>query len=240
MIFYVGIRHGFELVFQGQGEAPRLVVSKSCCQLLLDKAHCSKLSAHFRAHKMFGLLIEHVWWPIMRASCPQVCCMCQVCQYAKNSTQPLPLPCRRFGRWSIDFMTSLPLFNGNNAVMTCIVGLLGYICLIPCFMGEGELSSEHVEQLFFDSVVCMFGLPDEVLHDRDPRFAANFWRCKGLASPPHHTEVGHTLPYRHTYAHRLAPARGGTLYFVHWLQWVGSGKSISNSIEPYKWFQEFV
>ena len=60
--------------------------------------------------------------------------------------------------------------------MTCIEGLLGYVCLIPCFMGEGELSAEHVAQLFFDSVVRVFGLPDEVLHDRDPRFTADFWR----------------------------------------------------------------
>ena len=43
-------------------------------------------------------------------------------------------------------------------------------------MGKGELSAEHVAQLFFDSVVRVFGLPDEVLHDRDPRFTADFWR----------------------------------------------------------------
>ena len=73
-------------------------------------------------------------------------------------------------------MTNLPLCNGNNAVMTCIEGLLGYEHLSPCFMGEGELSAEHVAQLFFDSVVRAFGMPDEVLHDRDNRFTADFWR----------------------------------------------------------------
>ena len=73
-------------------------------------------------------------------------------------------------------MTNLPFCNGNNAVVTCIEGLLGYVRLIPCFMGEGKLSAEHVAQLFFDSVVRVFGLPDEVLHDRDPRFTADFWR----------------------------------------------------------------
>ena len=64
----------------------------------------------------------------------------------------------------------------TNAVMTCIEGLLGYVCLIPCFMGKEELLAEHVAQPFFDSVVCVFGLPDEVLHGRDPRFTADFWR----------------------------------------------------------------
>ena len=73
-------------------------------------------------------------------------------------------------------MTNLPLCNGNNAVMTCIEGLLGYVRLILCIMGERELSAEYVAKLFFDSVVQIFGLPDEVLHYRDPRFTADFWR----------------------------------------------------------------
>ena len=30
--------------------------------------------------------------------------------------------------------------------------------------------------LFFNAVVRLFGLPDEVLHDRDPCFTADFWR----------------------------------------------------------------
>ena len=72
-------------------------------------------------------------------------------------------------------MTNQPLCNGNNAVITCIEGLLGYVRLIPCFMGEGELSAEHVAQLLFDSVVQVFGLTDEGLHDRDPRFTSDLW-----------------------------------------------------------------
>ena len=41
-------------------------------------------------------------------------------------------------------------------------------------MGEGNLSAEHVTYLFFDSVVLVFGLPDEILHDRHPKFTADF------------------------------------------------------------------
>ena len=47
--------------------------------------------------------------------------------------------------------------------------------LVPCFMGERELFAEQVVHLFFDNVVRTFRLPDEVLHDRDPRFTADFW-----------------------------------------------------------------
>ena len=43
-------------------------------------------------------------------------------------------------------------------------------------MGEGELSAEQVAILFLNAIVTLFGLPDEVLHDRDPHFTADFWK----------------------------------------------------------------
>ena len=70
-------------------------------------------------------------------------------------------------------MTNLPLCGGKNATMTCIEGLFGLIRVVPCYMEEGELSAEQVATLFFNAVVRLFGLPDEVLHDRDPRFTAD-------------------------------------------------------------------
>ena len=60
--------------------------------------------------------------------------------------------------------------------MTCIKGVLGYMCLVPCLMGEGELSAEQVAHLFFENIVRTFGLPDEVLHNRDPSFTAHISR----------------------------------------------------------------
>ena len=54
-------------------------------------------------------------------------------------------------------MTNLPLCNGFNAVMTCIEGDFGCMHLVPCFMGEGELSAEQVAHLLFDNVVRTFG-----------------------------------------------------------------------------------
>ena len=60
--------------------------------------------------------------------------------------------------------------------MTCIEGLFRFIRVVPCYRCEWELSAEQVAILFFNAVVRLFGLPDEVLHDRDPRFIADFWR----------------------------------------------------------------
>ena len=73
-------------------------------------------------------------------------------------------------------MTNLSLCHSYNAMTTSIEGIFGYMHPTPYFMGEGELSTEQVAHLFFENVVRTFGLPDEVLHDRDPPFTADFWR----------------------------------------------------------------
>ena len=76
----------------------------------------------------------------------------------------------------MDFVTDLPLSAGYNAIYTCVDKLTKYVRLIPCFVGEGRLDAPAVADLFFDNVVCMFGMPAAVLHDRDPRFTSESWK----------------------------------------------------------------
>ena len=77
----------------------------------------------------------------------------------------------------MDFITSLPLTRaGYNAIMTCVDRLSKLTILIPCMMGDFALSVGEVAQLFFTHVAHRFGLPGEVVHDRDSQFTANFWR----------------------------------------------------------------
>ena len=52
--------------------------------------------------------------------------------------------------------------------MICIERLFGFVRIVPCYMVERELSADQVAMLFFDLVVRLLDLPDEVLHDRDP------------------------------------------------------------------------
>ena len=73
-------------------------------------------------------------------------------------------------------MTDLPLCGGHNALFVVVDRLTKFCILIPCLVGEGALSAKTVAQLFFDHVVRWFGVPQSVLHDRDPRFTGLFWR----------------------------------------------------------------
>ena len=65
---------------------------------------------------------------------------------------------------------------GYNSVFTVVNRTTQQVRILPCVLGAGEMSSEATAKLFFEAVVRFYGLPDEVLHDRDPRFTADFWR----------------------------------------------------------------
>ena len=77
----------------------------------------------------------------------------------------------------MDFITDLPACGplGYNGIFTCVDRLTKFIRLVPVVIGAGELSAETVARLFFANVVLLFGIPREVVHDRDPRFTGSFW-----------------------------------------------------------------
>ena len=76
-------------------------------------------------------------------------------QPSKDSTQapqgllePLPIPQRRFGSWSMDFITNLPECGGGfNAIYTCVDKLTKLVRLTPCKLGAGELSAATVASM---------------------------------------------------------------------------------------------
>ena len=111
---------------------------------------------------------------------------CQICQRAKDRTtaspgllQPLPIPPSRFHSFSMDFITDLPACGTSkfNGIFTVVDRLTKFVRLIPIKLGEGELNAEHVATLFWQHVGSLFGVPSEVLHDRDPRFTSAFWQA---------------------------------------------------------------
>ena len=78
----------------------------------------------------------------------------------------------------MDWITGLPPCGpmGYNFVFTVVNRTTQQVRILPCVLGAGEMSSEATAKLFFEAVVRFYGLPDEVLHDQDPRFTADFWR----------------------------------------------------------------
>ena len=68
----------------------------------------------------------------------------------------------------MDFITDLPLSRSFNGMFTVVDKLTKWVKLIPLVVGEGELSVLTVAHLFFDHIVCSFGVPNMALNDQDP------------------------------------------------------------------------
>ena len=77
----------------------------------------------------------------------------------------------------MDFITGLPKCNGKNA-LTVSCDKLGKLSrLVPTWVGENRLSAPEVAKLFFANWVRYYGVPKRLIHDRDVRFTALFWRA---------------------------------------------------------------
>ena len=84
----------------------------------------------------------------MRTEVSRFVAGCHVCQTVKPSTEkpagfmaPLPVPQRRFGDWSMDFVVELPEVDGFNAMFVCVDRLSKLVRVCPCRVGEGNLSA---------------------------------------------------------------------------------------------------
>ena len=69
-------------------------------------------------------------------------------------------------------ITALPTVSGYNAICTCVDRLTKLVRICPCSVGEGALGASATADLFFAQVSRQFGVPDDVLHDRDARFTS--------------------------------------------------------------------
>ena len=77
----------------------------------------------------------------------------------------------------MDFITGLPEHNGKIALMVCCDKLGKLSRLVPTWVGENRLSAPKVAKLFFANWVRYYGVPKRLIHDRDVRFTASFWRA---------------------------------------------------------------
>jgi transposase InsO family protein len=71
----------------------------------------------------------------------------------------------------MDLITDLPPVKGYNSILVVIdQGLLKGVILCPC---AKTITWEGTVTLLRDNLFKRFGLPDEIISDRDPRFAAH-------------------------------------------------------------------
>ncbi|CAI7760937.1 unnamed protein product [Closterium sp. NIES-54] len=150
-------------------------------QLLLSEAHDVVSARHFGADKMAKTLTCTYFWPGLAADVEDNIRSCDTCQRTKSSRQrkarllqPIPPPDRPWQVVTMDFIMALPrTFRGHDAIFVVVDKFSRATHFIPT---HGKVTAEEAATLFIDNVVRLYGVPDSIISDRDPRFTSKLWK----------------------------------------------------------------
>ena len=67
----------------------------------------------------------------------------------------------------MDLITNLLISKGFDLVFTIVDGLPKYVTFIPC---KTTCAAPDVARMFYDHIVCKFGMPKKIVSDKDSRF----------------------------------------------------------------------
>ena len=80
----------------------------------------------------------------------------------------------------MDFITDLPKSKGYDTILTIVdQGCSKATKFIPC---NKEITGEGVAELYLQHLFPWYGIPKQIIFDRDPRFTGNFVKalCKAM------------------------------------------------------------
>ena len=72
----------------------------------------------------------------------------------------------------MDLITHLPLANGFDIVLSIVDRFSKFVTFVSCSTSSTALD---LASLFYDNIVCKFGMPVKIVSDRDSRFLSTFW-----------------------------------------------------------------
>jgi len=150
---------------------------------ILQRYHDHGTAGHPGELQTFNAVREYYWWPGMRTFVKkyvQGCGTCQQYKIDRNPSKPAFRPVeaakstRPFSNCSMDLITDLPPVDGCDSILVVVdQGLTKGVILIPT---TKMLTADDTGQLLLDNLYKRFGLPDKIISDRGPQFAAQSFR----------------------------------------------------------------
>jgi hypothetical protein len=146
---------------------------------IVQRYHNHLTVGHPGKLQTFNAVKKHYWWPGLRVfikNYVQGCGTCRQFKIDRNLTKPAFMPIKvakstqPFACCSMDLITDLPPVNDCDSILVMVDrGNTEGAILIPT---AKTLTQEGAGQLLLDNLYKRFGLPDEMLSDRGPQFAA--------------------------------------------------------------------
>src|SRR5271168_40444 len=145
--------------------------------------HDHETAGHPGELETYTAVAQQYWWPGIRTFVKNYVKGCGICQQFKidrNPSHPAFLPIlgaqttQPFAHCSMDLITNLPLSNNFDSILVVVdQSLFKGVTLCPC---TKMITSDRVAQLLFDNLFKQFGLPNKIILDRRPQFAARAFK----------------------------------------------------------------
>jgi len=142
--------------------------------------HDMPVGGHGGQWKTAELVTRNFWWPGVTREVKQYVEGCDACQCNKNRTQPpagklMPnlIPKKAWTHISADFIMKLPLAQGYDAILVVVDRFTKMAHFVPT---TEKTSAEGLARLFRDNIWKLHGLPDSIISDRGPQFAAGIMK----------------------------------------------------------------
>jgi len=126
--------------------------------------------------KTVELVTRNYWWPGVTRDVGKYVEGCDLCQRMKNRTEePVgklklsEVPQKMWTHLMVDFITKLLVVAGKDAILVVCNRLSKMTHFVATTEGT---SAEGLARLFWDNVWKLHGLPESVVLDRGPQFAA--------------------------------------------------------------------
>ena len=145
-----------------------IVAPKHLRETLLEESHSGQFAGHLAEKKVYDRLCRYYWWKGIRSDVRHHCRGCLTCVTRKGGRKPTrpplhPIPVGGpFHRLGVDVL-QLPLTrSGNRYVMVFADYLTKWIEAFPV----PDQSAETIARLLVEKVVCVHGVPEQLLSDR--------------------------------------------------------------------------
>jgi len=142
--------------------------------------HSSITARHPRIAKTIQLIQPFYWWPHMKDFVTNYVKGCATCQMKKINTHPTRPPLYPitstsslpFQTVAMDFITKLPSSYGHDTILTITDHDVSKASIfLPC---AKTIDAVGVAALYTTHVFPHYGIPLQIISDRDPRFNSKF------------------------------------------------------------------
>ena len=149
-------------------------------QKILHECHDAPSAGHPRIQRTLVLISSTFFWPKMRSDVHKYVTQCLQCQINKSERlkaagllHPLDIPNNKWESISMDFIVSLPRTQrGHDAIWVVVDRLTKLARFIPT---KTTVTAQQLAYQFVDELFRFYGLPMDIVSDRDSKFTSDFW-----------------------------------------------------------------